>query len=296
MSLTSELSSKDSWVNLFFKNEFAKLTDFVKREGAAIKALPLRIPLGMHRQAAIVGTAFDYRLRLHFESELERSTVLANGIDRMEMAGSGLAWTIDLAWAESTQRLLREQPVGDELFLARASVVLAWLDAGYRSGGRWSDGMKAIAMMLNQCSTPTWDEYVASVDEEVAGEVAVLFRVTKEHLPAEGAICGPEFAGSHAVGGADADLIVGSCLYDVKTSVDPRKRLPSQLRQLIGYALLDWDDKYALDQAGFYYSRQAKYVSWPLTKLLSECTGSATATLSGLRNNFRSLAEENGAD
>ena len=151
-------------------------------------------------------------------------------------------------------------------------------------------------MMLNPCNTPTWDEYVASVDEEVAGEVAALFRVTKEHLPVDGVICGPEFAGSHAVGGADADLIVGSCLYDVKTSVDPRKRLPSHLRQLIGYVLLDWDDEYALQQAGFYFSRQATFVSWPLSKLLSGCTGSATATLPNLRNHFCSLAKENGTD
>ena len=91
MSLTSELSSKDSWVNLFFKNEFAKLTDFVKREGAAIKALPLKVPLGAHGQAAIVGTAFDYRLRLHFESELERSAVL-------------VAVSIECRWLEADLR------------------------------------------------------------------------------------------------------------------------------------------------------------------------------------------------
>ena len=294
MSLTSELERKDSWVNQFFKTELTKLTDFVKSEGAAVKGLPLKVPLGSHRQAQVVGKAFDYRLRLRFESEVGRSAVLAGGIYRMKKFGSGLDRSTDLAWAEATKRLLEKEPVGNELFLARASVVLAWLDDGYRSG-RWSDGMKAIAMELSRRSTPVWDEYVASVDEQLAGEVVELFRLAEQNLPTDHAVCGPEFVGSRAVGGADADLIVESCLYDIKTSINPRKPFPVNLKQLIGYALLDWDDQYALKHAGFYFSRQGAWMSWPLSRLLTECTGTSTVTLSNLRNQFRGLAEEHAA-
>ena len=294
MSLTSALDDQGSWVNRFFKSEFPKLTDFCKREGTAVKALPLKVPPRTHGQVRLVGTAFDYRLRLHLKDDLARSLVLADGVDRMQQRGSGLDPTVDSAWVESTRRLLRERPVGDRMALARASVVLAWMHDGYRSGGRWSEGMKKIARSLNQSSMPTWHEYGVSVDQEVAGEVAALFDAASECLPAA-AVCGPEFAGSRAVEGADADLIVGRCLYEVKPSSNPRDKLPRHLRQLIGYALLDWNDAYGLERAGFYFSRQAERKSWPLSKLLAECTGAANATLAGLRGQFRRLANENSA-
>ena len=165
-------------------------------------------------------------------------------------------------------------------------------------------------------TSPTWEEYSASVDEEVARDVANLFQAAKEHqcLPASGTIIGPEFAGSGDIGGADADLIIDHRLYDIKTTINPRKDFPDHLRQLIGYALLDWDDKYALTDVGFYFSRQATYMSWPLSRLLNECTRPPVSkkrlpkglirgaqlvgppplpTLSTLRNRFRELAEGN---
>lgn len=120
----------------------------------------------------------------------------------------------------------------------------------------------------------------ASVDEDVALEVSALYRIAQDRLPARGAICGPSFAGSRAVGGADADLIVGNCLYDIKTRVKPRESLVDDLRQLIGYALLDWDNEYA---------RQAVYVTWPLSPLIAECAGHSSADLGTLRARFRAI-------
>ena len=294
MSLTSELVNKDSWLNQFFKAEFSQLADFVKHEGAAVKALPLKIPPGIHDQGALVGTSFDYRVRLHLDENIWESPVLAKGILRMRSAGSGLGRSIDATWADRTEQLLRETPLGNESMLSKASVVLAWLDNGFRSRGLWSDEMKAIARGINQHDTRGWDHFVASVDEGVAGKVAALFAIALDHLPATGAICGPEFAGSRAVGGADADLIVENCLYDIKTTVNPRKTLSKDLRQLIGYALLDWDNKYALDQVGFYYSRQATYMTWPLSELLMECASTESADLLSLRGRVRTLAERAG--
>lgn len=264
MSLSSELRSKDSWLNQFFLDELGQVTEFAKREGAAIKALPVRVPLGTHGQASLVGTAFDYRVRLHLGDNVEESSVLTGGIDRMSAVEMSKGFWSDDPWANCTAQLLGEIPVGDESILSRVSVVLAWLDTGFRSGGRWSEGMKAVAKGIDEHGSQGWDHYAASADNSVADEVAALFAAAREHLPAfTGARIGPEFAGSPAVDGADADLIVENCLYDIKTTTDPRRKLPYSLRQLIGYALLDWDDEYALNQVGFYYSRQATLMTWP---------------------------------
>ena len=262
----------------------------MKRRGPAVKTLPLKIPLGAHRQAALVGTAFDYRVRLYLGGNIGESTVLNHGVMRMQIVGSGLGHAIDYAWAALTTQLLRQQPVGQELTLSRASVVLAWLDAGSRSGGRWSDGMRSIAENIDQHDTSGWRRFSASVNEDIANEVSALCRIAKHQLPANSAICGPNFARSLAVGGADADQIVENCLYDIKTTENPRAKLVEDLWQLIGYALLDWNNEYALDRVGFYCATQAVCMTWPLSKLVAECTGYGSVDLGTLRGRFCALA------
>lgn len=110
-------------------------------------------------------------------------------------------------------------------------------------------------------------------------------------FPRRAAVCGPAFAGSSWVDGADGDLIVEGCLYEVKTTKAPREKLVDAFRQLFGYVLLDWSDEYRLERAGFYFARQGERMSWPMGELVSQTTGVADATLTGLRNDFRRLAE-----
>ena len=206
----------------------------------------------------------------------------------MQILGSGLGPDVDFRWARTTHSLLNRLPTGDEDMLARASVVLAWIDGGYRSRGLWSSGMREVAASLDEAEAPSWLPYVAAVDGDHANEVRSLMRFAECRLP-----CGPTFDGSAFVDGADADLIVNRCLYDVKTTVNPHDRLPANIRQLIGYALLDWHDRYELERIGFYFARQGRWMDWPLERLVKETTGDRHATLSGLRDEFRLLAEEN---
>jgi hypothetical protein len=79
---------------------------------------------------------------------------------------------------------------------------------------------------------------------------------------------GPTFAGSRLVGGADADLIAGTLLVDIKATVDPRRAKREDLQQLVGYTLLDLDDRYGLDEVGFFYARHGVLVLWQLPELL----------------------------
>ena len=77
----------------------------------------------------------------------------------------------------------------------------------------------------------------------------------------------------------------------MKTTVAPRRDLPRNLRQLIGYALLDWSDALSLERVGFYFSRQGAWLSWPLADVVEQTA--AGATLAELREEFRTLAYEN---
>ena len=79
---------------------------------------------------------------------------------------------------------------------------------------------------------------------------------------------GPDFAGPSDVGGADADLIVGGPLIDVKAAVAPSRLRKPEFYQLLGYALLDYDDEYRIGALGFYLSRFGRLITWPVDEYL----------------------------
>ena len=291
MSLTSELRSKDSWVNRFFKDRFPAVNAFVKEDaGLPVKAMATKVPHTCGN-ARLLGTAFDYRLRIRFGADFSSSGALELGVLKMMAHGDRVLGALAEVWAGAMQELLSQPLVEDEATLARASVILAWLDQGFRSGGLWSDGMRKAAQDIVKHREVSWRSCTSGVDKPIADELVALMRLAETRLPAARAICGPEFDGSSFVGGADADLVIDGCLYEVKTTEKPRDKLPEKIRQLIGYALLDWSDEYGLKKVGFYFSRQGEWKSWPLPELIVRCAGDSTATLNALRNDFRRLAE-----
>ena len=289
MSLTSEITHADSWVNGFFKQRFPGVVDFVKCEGTKVRSLKTRAESQPSVSARLVGTAFDYRLRMLFEPDFEKSEVLRMGVSVLLTAGSGLGELTDRKWADAMVGLLREVPAGEPDLQARVSVVLAWLDSGYRVG-IWGDGLRSIAEAIGNGAAVDWKACTVGVEESVAVEVAEIMRLV-EPPDAASVVCGPSFDGSGFVGGADADLVVDGCLYDVKTTMKPRQGLPRNLRQLLGYALLDWNDALALERVGFYFSRQGSWLSWALDDLVEQ-TAAPGATLRQLRDDFRSQAHE----
>ena len=158
-----------------------------------------------------------------------------------------------------------------------------WLEAKLSEPSKqWLDTLRRIAASI---TLPVGED---AEDGAVASEVANIMSIV-DPPPAKDATLGPTFAGSQFVGGADADLILDHCLWEVKTTENPRDRLTPGLRQLIGYALLDWDDAYELNRVGFCFSRQAAWTSWRLSDLVRR-TATSGATLTNLRDEFRTLA------
>lgn len=98
----------------------------------------------------------------------------------------------------------------------------------------------------------------------------------------------PHFAGSAAIGGADADLIIDNQLIDIKTTI--KKTLRREwMWQLIGYLLLDWDDAHEISGLGLYSSRHGVLVTWPLNEFLVHAANQTPRTIAGLRDEFREI-------
>jgi hypothetical protein len=81
----------------------------------------------------------------------------------------------------------------------------------------------------------------------------------------------PTFDGSHAIGGADADLIVDGLLVELKTTSQDSFERVDHVYQLLGYALLDYSNIYAIDRVAVYLARRGVLVSWELDELLETC-------------------------
>ena len=175
--------------------------DFARRKGGLAKSMETVVPSGSAESVRLVGTAFDYRLRMHLKADFADSDALLMGIERLRWTGSDLGSSIDWKWAAATANLLTEMPAGDEMLKARASMVLAWVDWGYRSGGKWSEELRAVADSTRRGDARTWDSLATSVDPGIASEVAALMDIV-EAPRADSALCGASFRGSGFVGGA----------------------------------------------------------------------------------------------
>lgn len=90
--------------------------------------------------------------------------------------------------------------------------------------------------------------------------------------------CGPTFAGSDHVGGADADFIYEHELIDCKATVKPRSLGVRELYQLAGYLLLDYPDDYGIRVVSLYLSRQGAAVTWGVEEFLGVMGASKSLT------------------
>jgi hypothetical protein len=98
---------------------------------------------------------------------------------------------------------------------------------------------------------------------------------------------GPTFSGSTMIGGADGDLIAAGLLLELKTSAKLTLAV-KDLFQVIGYALLDFDDEYKLAELGIFSARYAYLATWSLGGLLGELAGHAVS-LRATREEFCNL-------
>ncbi len=93
----------------------------------------------------------------------------------------------------------------------------------------------------------------------------------------------PTFAGSYYVGGADAQLVSGTTIYDVRTTLKGKPATLNNFYQQIAYLLLDFDDTYRIDTLAWYYSRQRALFVYPVAEIVPDVSGLRRQLLSFLQ-------------
>ena len=239
---------------------------------------------------AALGHAVDYRLRLSLESgpgdAVTHGVHLIGGREALPGAPDPEA---RVAVHEAGRNLLarfRLHLAGtgplDDAELSRLCFVAASYETIYRTGR-----VQRGNMLLKATAKTTLEQLTDAVPEYVVEDLARQMALAQEPfaplraLPATAKVCGPTFAGSADLGGADADFILGGLLLDCKATRHPRALGRDELYQLAGYLLLDYDDRYRVNSLGLYLSRQGGLITWDVDEFLTAL--GARHTLANLR-------------
>jgi hypothetical protein len=236
-----------------------------------VSELPLRAP-PLTTHYSLVGTAFDYLLRFELERRNHRVVVkpwVAEHAVELAQAGSEVEDFTVLRWPAEANRTeltnsfasslagakasyanfirLAEPSPNDYQAVAAQAIRLAKLDPIYRAGYIDLDPLAFDPADVTDLTTllrlvPFSDSMRVCLDRSV--------------------LLNPTFGRfSTGIGGADADLVAGDALVDIKTTKNPQ--LKPHLAQIVGYSVLaeayrreEMPDFPELRQIGIYYARQ----------------------------------------
>jgi hypothetical protein len=275
VSLTSNLNQGDSDIRQFFAINLPKLST-TSRElnkelaGRELKADSSRLT---PYEKTIAGGVIDYRTRMLFDFDYDAWLVRRGAIVM------GEPWSRENGIYDKL--LAYRSDTTDERRLCQISIVFSYLDGCSRSGmesmALKEIGSKKIEQMLDALSPALIDDVTAQ---------SRLVRRQSFVTNSKNFVLAPTFDGSIDVGGADADLIVDGVLIDFKSTAKC-KLTSAILRQLIGYWLLDYSDRYAVKRVGVFFHRYGALWTMDVAGLLFLCGFESERGLRDLWNDDR---------
>jgi hypothetical protein len=314
VSLTSQLNDRASPIARYLRARFPNTRHLQSRYRESIAPGAPLTPEGSAGVAyGTIGDALNWRLRFLLTPQPDL-TLAFKGASRLNephqhlfpallgAVGGRLRLRPDTGRGEADPPLSANMPGPtrlEEKRLVRCCFALALYTELYRAG------LLPGSQLLTLRRTATLEDLLALASEvEVADVLALTEAARYKLLPALAArgtplYLGPTFTGSLDVGHADADVIAGGLLLELKATLGDRRRSDGRhycsldlitLQQLLGYLLLDYHDEYAIETLGLYSARYAYLVTWPAAELLAELAG-GPVDLAELRAGFQEAAK-----
>ncbi|MEO3810784.1 hypothetical protein ABGB17_17430 [Sphaerisporangium sp. B11E5] len=320
MSLTHGLQCPRTPLRRFLDRE---LSAGVRRLRATYRAQlpagPVILPgEGVGGEAGTVGTAIDQRLRLAFTTIDPVDSATRSGISLLKLTANDLgphrAWETIEVVGKQLEELMnavipelcpdnRTRPLmctdEDEERLARMLIAAAWYALNCRSyiafpltplcKAAFADpGGFTLTRLLALPHQHLVDDILAQLR---AAERGPLDRLRAE---TDTAACfsGPTFDGSAHLS-ADADLIVDGLLVDFKSTRRIENFPLPVILQLLGYTLMDFNDRYRIDRVAVYMTRVGLLAPWTVEDYLA-LLGARRRNLTELRAAFEMLLSYRG--
>ena len=261
MTLTTDLDSNTSPIRVFIDREFPAIGDataVVRRQLAESDYIPCPGNVSPN----IAGHALHAAVSWELSGE-----ILSARAARFVAEASPLRFDI------------RSQTMtADDDSNTRIAVLAGLMEQCYRSG--YIDSVTCLPFVQ-----PSLNAAMAAIDESTVSHVTAVRAQLAPQLHELSRLgltsSGPAFSGSHLVGGADADMICGRSLVELKAV---KKSEIRHFRQLLSYVLLDLDDEWRFESAILLYLRHGHLASWAVQDLLASC--GSDRPISELRNNL----------
>jgi hypothetical protein len=292
LSLTGQLRFDSSPISSFMTRHLPRSADLLRDYVKRIRGLPRPIqPVDVqHPQWSSLGHTIDYRLRISLGGDLgpavsDGVAVLGKDIPLPGAADTPVRsalYDAGLRLLTAVRAYLTDSSTLDEETLTRLCFVAGFYEDIIRTGT-----LRRFSALAGASPSTIIDDLCASVPDYVVADIDQQMQLADgpftplRALPAAVRVCGPVFAGSGDIGGADADFILDGLLLDCKSSKDPHKLGRAEIYQLAGYLLLDYHDEFRIDRVGLYLSRQGGLITWDTTEFLDRL--GADAPLSRLR-------------
>ena len=314
MSLSSHLEQPGSEVRRFFYDKFPYTRGFVREQNKKLPGAHTILPtegtpyLRDVRPAdkipypySDIGTAIDYRIRYYFVITPYMELVAYRGALILGRYYQRLPISLIDEFFDSLLSLLiqigptnRRLPHHEEEQLNRYCFILSLLEQAHRIPRSRLDrsllfvgGNRTSLSDLLSIPETQWLQDMCSLSW-------LFYDQYRQQLSDITAVMNPTFLGSTDIGGADADLIMDNCLIDIKTEMDPKvwNRIPYQL---LGYTLLDYEDRYQLNEVGIYFARQGVRLTWTIEHLIDTLSARKQRNrLPNLREQFREIVTVTG--
>jgi hypothetical protein len=295
-ALTYEVKDPHSPVSVWLRTTFPEFKEVQSAFRVAAGPQQVVMPAGV--MPGTQGAAIDWWLRMLADSAISIDLPL-EGLrsQRAPCMRAGTELLLELGGSTDRGRATvgAMQPARfagrpDEWW-ARVCYALALLVELYRA-----TVVENSRLMRLTASSRAADLLALASDAEVGDLIAM--RDLARHrllpgLPVGPVTSGMTFDGSEDLN-ADADLIAGGMLIDFKAGQGGRPRADgtraaslarTDIDQLLGYALMDYSDTFALHTVAIYAVRFGYLASWPITRLGAQMAG-RPVDLARLREEF----------
>ncbi|WFE26177.1 hypothetical protein O7623_22905 [Solwaraspora sp. WMMD791] len=305
-ALTYEVKDRQSPVAAWLGATFPQYKEIQSEFRVAAGVQQVLMPAGV--VPGTQGAAIDFWLRMLVDPLPSIALPLVGLLSgRAPCLRAGRELLRELAAGESPRKTangaveLRMRPAGfadrgDEWW-ARVCYALALLVELYRAVS--VEHSRLMRLDESSCAA---DLLALANEVEVADLVAMRDLAVERllpGLPAGPVTTGMTFDGSADLAG-DADLIAGGMLVDFKAGQGGKPRADgtraaslarTDLDQLLGYALLDYSDRYGLHTVGVYAVRFGYLAAWPLAELGQRMAG-RPVDLAALRAEFAGVLRD----
>ena len=295
MSLIDRIGDTSSTLSRFLTDRMPHVSAVTAELAPGLEMLPTLRP-AEDAPHVLLAKAILYRVRFHLAAPPSRTLpawqfALRLGISPGIQDTSAFEELFDRldTFLERIEPAGRRLELRNEERLTRFCLVLARLETLGRTlaeAGRWPQGAAELVTDLRT------DSALDGLPEDWVRDVEAVsrsFHATRYLLSSHAVDVQPHLAGDDAAGAEEDDLLSGTRLVAVHTTVYPAVT-GAWIQRLVCRALLDLDDSLGLQAVAIYLSRQGHLLSWNLEELVTRLSA-GDATVAGLRHDLRHLLE-----